>query len=71
MQLSCWRMYGVLLLQNWTMDDALPEFTDVRAELIALLSLQPALQKSRKGEKKGKKQGGTPTLQRQEQRQQR
>ena len=39
-----------------TVDDALHEFTDIRAELVALLSPRLAPQKGRKGEGKGKEQ---------------
>ncbi|CAE7241440.1 unnamed protein product, partial [Symbiodinium sp. CCMP2592] len=50
----CWEVVGQLRQEGWSVDDALHEFTDVRAELVALLAPRLAPFKGKKGDGKGK-----------------
>ena len=50
----CWEVVGELRQQGWKVDDALHEFTEVRAERVALLAPRLAPYKGKKGETKGK-----------------
>ncbi|CAE7242778.1 unnamed protein product [Symbiodinium sp. CCMP2592] len=51
----CWEVVGQLRQEGWSVDDALHEFTDVRAELVALLAPRLAPFKGKKGDGKGGK----------------
>ncbi|CAE7767751.1 unnamed protein product [Symbiodinium sp. CCMP2592] len=52
----CWEVVGQLRQEGWSVDDALHEFTDVRAELVALLAPRLAPFKGKKGDGKGGKE---------------